>query len=184
MSIESDLVNGLDFGRSSDILNGTSDNPMTELLTRLVNELIMDMRKLLVESRATGNLEQSIIPKELNPETIALDAQDAFYWKYVNYGVNGTKVNRGAPTHDKAPSSNLSFHDSITKWLGDKGIVPPEEMTRESYAYLIMGKLKRDGMEGTHFIDKVVTDQRINEMSKPISALLKESIIVYIKKPK
>lgn len=178
---EADIVGQLDFGEAEAILSNKSDNPLAQLLLDLTNELINDLREELNKHRATGNLQQSIIPTQLNPAQIEVTAP--YYWKYLNYGVNGIKVQRGAPYHGKAPKTEKTFYQAIKKWLYDKGITPPEGITREQYAGMIKNSIRMKGIEATHFYDKVVTPERVEEMSKPISALIKESIITIIKKP-
>ena len=181
---DADIINSLDFGRSEDILKNTSDNPMTELLLRITNELIEDWRKQLItdKSYATGDLAQSLRPVTIKPDLI--ETAGAPHWKYINYGVNGIKVNRGAPTHGREPKGNLSFYDAIYKWIGDKGIVPNEGMTREQLAGAIVNSVRMKGIEATHFFDKVLTEQRVDEMSQRVSDLVGEAIKIVIKKPK
>jgi len=181
---DADIINSLDFGRSEDILKNTSDNPMTELLLRLTNELIEDWRKQLIndKSYATGDLAQSLRPATIKPDLI--ETAGANHWKYINYGVNGIKVNRGAPTHGKAPKGNLSFYEAIYKWIGDKGIVPNEGMTREQLAGAIVNSVRMKGIEATHFFDKVLTEQRVDDMSQRVSDLVGAAIRTVIKKPK
>ena len=182
MGVESDLVDSLDSGRAESILSNTSDNPLTELLLRLTNEIIEELREELNKSRASGNLQQSIIPTKVGPELI--DVTAPFYWKYINYGVNGTLINRGAPTHGSAPSTGVSFHDAIKKWIYDKGIAIPEGMTHNGLAYAIQGKLKTEGQKATHFFDKVVNKEKKDYMKESISNLIGQSIKLVIKKPK
>ena len=181
---DADIINSLDFGRSEDILKNTSDNPMTELLLRLTNELIEDWRKQLIndKSYATGDLAQSLRPATIKPDLI--ETAGAPHWKYINYGVNGTMVNRGAPTHGKAPKGNLTFYQAIKKWLYDKGIQSPEGYTIEQYAGMIKNSIRMKGIEATHFFDKVLTEQRVDEMSKRVSDLAGQAIRTIIKKPK
>ena len=182
---EGDIAASLDFGRAEDILKNTSDSPMTELLLRITNELIEDWRKQLIsdKSYATGDLTQSFQPVKLSESQIATTASN--HWKYINYGVNGIKVNRGAPTHGPAPKGNLSFYQAIYKWIGDKGIVPKEEgITREQLAGMIVNSVRMKGIEATHFFDKVLTEQRVDEMSKRVSDLVGAAIKIVIKKPK
>ena len=182
---EGDIAKGLDFGRAEDILKNTSDSPMTELLLRITNELIEDWRKQLIsdKSYATGDLAQSLRPVNIKPDSV--ETTGASHWKYINYGVNGIKVNRGAPTHGKAPKGNLSFYDAIYKWIGDKGIVPKEKgITREQLAGMIVNSVRMKGSEATHFFDKVLTEQRVDEMSQRVSDLVNAAIRIVIKKPK
>lgn len=179
---EGNIINNLDFGTANQILSNTPNNPLSQLLLEITNELIAEMRSNLKNSRATGNLEQSILPTKIEANSIQVSAPH--YWKYVNYGVNGTLINRGAPTHGKGLKTGVTFHDAIKKWIYDKGIQVPEEKTLDELAYAILNGIVKNGQKPTHFFDKVITPEKINEISKPISALLKESIITLIKKPK
>jgi hypothetical protein len=187
---EGDIAKGLDFGRAEDILKNTSDSPMTNLLLQLTNELIADWRKQLQvpnskghKPYATGDLTQSFQPLKLSESEIATTA--APHWKYINYGVNGIKVNRGAPKHGSAPKGNLSFYQAIYKWIGDKGIVPDDkDLTREQLAGMIVNSVRMKGIEATHFFDKVLTEQRVDEMSQRVSDLVGAAIRIVIKKPK
>jgi hypothetical protein len=182
---DADIINSLNFGRSEDILKNTSDNPMTELLLRITNELIEDWRKQLIndKSYATGDLAQSLRPVNIKPDSI--ETTGASHWKYINYGVNGIKVNRGAPTHGKAPKGDLSFYEAIYKWIGDKGIVPKDKgITGEQLAGMIVNSVRMKGIEATHFFDKVLTEQRVDEMSQRVSDLVGAAIRIVIKKPK
>jgi hypothetical protein len=182
VGIEADLVNNIDFGRAEQILANKSSNPLTELLLRLTNEIIEDLRLELNKSRASGNLQQSIIPEPVSYNRIEVTAP--FYWKYINYGVNGIRDKRGAPYHGKAPSTEISFYDAIYKWIGDKGIVPREErITREKLAGMIVNSVRMKGIEATHFYDKVVTKERKKEMAISISNVIEKAIKVSIKKP-
>ena len=181
---EGDIIAGLDFGRAEDILKNTSDSPMTELLLRITNELIEDWRKQLIndKSYATGDLAQSLRPATIKPDLI--ETAGAPHWKYINYGVNGTKINRGAPTHGSAPKGNLSFYEAIKKWMYDKGITPPDGYTREQFAGMVKNSIRMKGIEATHFFDKVLTEQRVDEMSQRVSDLVGQAIRTVIKKPK
>jgi hypothetical protein len=181
VGIEADLVNSIDFARSEQILANKSDNPLTELLLRLTNDIIKDLRLELDKSRASGNLQQSIIPQPKSYNLIEVEAP--FYWKYINYGVNGIQVQRGAPYHGKAPKTGLSFYDSVYKWIGDKGIVG-DGVTREQLAGMIVNSVRMKCVEANHFYDKVVTSQRKKEMSASISNLIGQSIKLVINKPK
>jgi len=187
---DADIINSLNFGRSEDILKNTSDNPMTELLLRLTNELIEDWRKQLQvpnskghKPYATGDLTQSLMPVNIKPDSIEITA--SHHWKYINYGVNGINVNHGSPTHGKAPKGNLTFYEAILKWIKDKGIKPKEEdMELEELAGRIKNAVRMNGIEATHFFDKVLTQQRVDEIGQRVSDLVGEAIKIVIKKPK
>ena len=57
-------------------------------------------------------------------------------------------------------------------------------MTREQLAGMIVNSVRMKGIEATHFFDKVLTEQRVDEMSQRVSDLVGQAIRVVIKKPK
>jgi hypothetical protein len=181
---EGEIAASLDFGRSKDILENKSKNPMTDLLLKITNELIEDWRKELIknDSYATGGLAASLRPVNMKPESIETEAEN--HWKYINYGVNGTMVNRGAPTHGRAPKGNLSFYEAIKKWMYDKGINPPQGYTVEQYAAMVKTSIRKKGIEGNHFFDKVLNEKRVDEIRERISNLAGAAIKTMIIKPK
>jgi hypothetical protein len=118
----------------------------------------------------------------MKPESIETEAEN--HWKYINYGVNGTMVNRGAPTHGRAPKGNLSFYEAIKKWMYDKGINPPQGYTVEQYAAMVKTSIRKKGIEGNHFFDKVLNEKRVDEIRERISNLAGAAIKTMIIKPK
>ena len=49
---------------------------------------------------------------------------------------------------------------------------------------MIVNSVRMKGIEATHFFDKVLTEQRVDEMSQRVSDLVGAAIRVVIKKPK
>ena len=174
-------------GNSKAILEGLPGTPLEELLKDLMqdvaDQLVLEIDALNIA--ASRRLRQSIIPdkqvtKEGNVVTIGLSAD--FYWKFVNYGVNGTEVQHGAPHHGKQPKQDVSFHQSIKDWLMDVG-KPLEYGTFDSMAWGVIGKIRRDGKAPRPFYSNVVNDVLKTKIQGELSAFFKEAITVNIVEP-
>jgi hypothetical protein len=126
---EADILNGLNVGNAKDVLNGESNSPLGNLLVKL-NQAIIDDLQQSIQARdinASRNLSQGITPSDviINGNEVEVNISMDFYWKYINYGVNGTEQNNNAPSWGASPSQTLSFHDSILAWKSDRGITLP-----------------------------------------------------------
>ena len=176
-------------GNAQAILDGTVGTPLDELLRSLVQDVTNDLVESLdkYDVSASSNLRQSIVPETnvtKNGSVVSIGINADFYWKFVNYGVNGTEVNHGAPSWGKQQSGEKSFHSSIMDWTRNRGIVIPEQFgTYEAFAFAIMGSIKRDGKAPRPFFTDVVNDTLIIKLEKPISEFFKEAITVKIVEP-
>jgi hypothetical protein len=100
------------------------------------------------------------------------------YWKYINYGVNGTQVNQGS---DMSFTSKAPPRSAMLKYIKDKTIteiaytnrdgqriVKPlnTEKAREGAAYVFAQAVKRKGIRKTPFIDDAFTDEQIDNLTK------------------
>jgi hypothetical protein len=136
---------------------------------------------------ASRRLRQSIIPdkqvtKDGNVVTIGLSAD--FYWKFVNYGVNGTEVQHGAPSWGKQPPGEVSFHKSIMDWTLDRGITMPAQFdTYDSFAWAVMASVRKKGKQARPFFTNVVNETLTTKIQKELSAFFKEAITVNIVEP-
>jgi hypothetical protein len=185
---EAEILSSLNLGSSKAILNNTAGNPLSALLQELTQEVIDDLRKAMQDRKvdASRNLSQSIKPTKTlyNGKAVSVGITMDFYWKYVNYGVNGTEVSHGAPSWGKAPSSGVSFHDSIKNWISQKGAGLPEQFkTYESFAWAVQRNIVKNGKEPRPFFEDVINDQLINVLKKPIQKLLGKSIKLNIISP-
>ena len=137
-----------------------------ELIEKIKDEMnAMDIN-------ASRNLTQSLIVDHAeafaNGDVSADIMMDA-YWKYVNYGVNGSKVNNGAPDYPPAPRGAMTFKDSILEWIPQRGFtMPPSFSSYESFAYAIMTNIKKYGQEPRPFIDRAMENVNTKQLQKAI----------------
>lgn len=100
------------------------------------------------------------------------------YWKYINYGVNGTMVNQGS---DMSFTTKAPPRQSMLNYIRDKTItelaytnrqgqriVKPlnTEKSREGAAYVFAQSVKRKGIRKTPFIDEAFSDEQIDNLTK------------------
>ena len=176
-------------GNSKAILEGLPGTPLEELLKDLMqdvaDQLVLEIDALNIA--ASRRLRQSIIPdkqvtKEGNVVTIGLSAD--FYWKFINYGVNGTEVQHGAPSWGRQPAGEVSFHKSIMDWTMDRGITMPAQFdTYDSFAFAIMANIKKKGKQARPFFTNVVNETLTTKIQKELSEFFKEAITVNIVEP-
>ena len=108
------------------------------------------------------------------------------YWDYVNSGVNGTEVQRGAPYSHKiggVGNKASDFKASIRDWMrfktittttyfdksGAKKIKPLKtEKERDGMAFGIIKKIIKNGQKATPFMDEAFGDEALKDLEKRI----------------
>jgi|LakMenEpi03Aug12_release.lakeMendotaPanAssembly.Ray.scaffolds.fasta_scaffold372272_2 hypothetical protein len=130
-------------------------------------KLISDLRKSL---DAAGTTASGKTKESLN-SVISLGSYKLFGRAFI-YGLEyGRKKTTGG--------GNGSLKGIILKWINDKGIIPRDNIKKETLAFLIARKIHRQGdllhRTGTNFrgmnkptgiINSVINDGRIKELSK------------------
>lgn len=182
---EGSILNSLNLGRSKNALNNEGSNPLGELLTVLMQDVIDQLRDSIdkYDISASGNLKQSLRPTKVtvNGDEVGIGIEADFYWKFVNYGVNGTKVNRGAPSWGSSPSSR-SFEASIDDWIRNRGITLPSSFSSyESFNYIIRRSIREKGKEARPFLSDVVNQELTKELKAPIEKVLGRAITIVIR---
>jgi hypothetical protein len=185
---EADILNGLNVGNAKDVLNGKSNSQLGNLLVKL-NQAIIDDLQQSIQARdinASRNLSQGITPSDviINGNEVEVNISMDFYWKYINYGVNGTEQNNNAPSWGSAPTQTLSFHDSILAWKSDRGITLPEGFADyDAFAWAIQTNIKKYGKKARPFYEDVINEKLVKILEEPIKKLLGESIKLTIVAP-
>jgi hypothetical protein len=189
---EADILNGLNVGNAKDVLNGKSNSQLGNLLVKL-NQAIIDDLQQSIQARdinASRNLSQGITPSDviINGNEVEVNISMDFYWKYINYGVNGrgteADVHKGSPSWGSAPTQTLSFHDSILAWKSDRGITLPSNFDDyDSFAWAIQNSIIRKGKKPRPFYDDVINEKLVKVLEEPIKKLLGESIKLTIVAP-
>ena len=150
-------------------------------LIQLLNTLIEKYKTLLEEDNkvASGDLLNSIqgeVRVDNNLYTFVINLND--YWKFLEYGVNGTAVDNGSTYSFKGKTVNT---DAIEKWITVKGIVPHSINNKvpstKQLAYVISRSIARNGIKGGHYLNSSLqsTDfinNIIEEFSKQINIVI------------
>ena len=187
---EADIIKKLNLGSSRAVLDNTPNNPLAELLTVQVNDIVEDLRDNLdkYNADASGNLKQSITPTKtsIKGSEVSIEIEAPFYWKFVNYGVNGSLINRGAPNWGKQSGGGgwQEFEAEISQWIRDRGITLPSQFdSYESFNYVIRKSIKEKGKQPRPFFSDVVNDRLIEELEEPITELMRRAITIKIVEP-
>ena len=179
----------MDLGTAISTLNQSPDSPLGKLIMRVSNAIIKDLQDALVKrdiNTSSLGLSQSINPTQIVEEDgkLTIGIQMDYYWKFVNFGVNGTEVNHGAPYSYKAvstPSSGKTFPESIREWIPQRGIqLPPQFKTFDSFAYVITQNKKKKGQEPRPFYNDVINSKLVGEIERQVVELVGEAIEVAI----
>jgi len=185
---EADILNNLNVGNAKTVLDNSNESPLAKLLKEL-NQAIIDDLQVSIQERdinASRNLSQGITPSDviIRGSEVEVNISMDFYWKYINYGVNGTEVNHNAPSWGSAPTQTLSFHDSILAWKSDRGITLPEGFADyDSFTWAIQNSIIRKGKKPRPFYDDVINEKLVSILEAPIRRLLGESIKLTIVAP-
>ena len=186
---EAEIINNLDLGSAIASLRNEPNSPLSQLLQELLNEIIEKLRQALIDrniNTSRRELSQSMLPTQVSYEgsTVSIGLEMAFYWKFVNFGVNGTEVNHGAPSYGSLPPAEKSFKDSILEWIPARSVqLPPQFKTYDSFAFAIMTNVKKRGQAPRPFFGDVINDQTAEFLREPIEALLGKSIEIAIAAP-
>ena len=184
------LLNTLGVESSKAALESKPDSPLTVFLKLAVDDIVKDLRDSLNKygaSTPNGNLEQSITPTKASVKgsEVSLEIEAPFYWKFVNYGVNGTLINRGAPNWGSQSSGGWQeFEAQISNWIVNRGITLPEQFdSYESFNYVIRKGIIEKGKQARPFFSDVVNSTLIRELEKPLTELMGRAITIKIIEP-
>jgi hypothetical protein len=191
---EAAILAQLDLGGSKKILDAPADSPLGVLLVLLCNNVLAEIRDNAFKYgvNASGTMMQDFRVSEAflesNEVTVQLAVpEDKAYWKYVNYGVNGTKRNTGAPDWGLPPIGTKSFSQSIDDWMFHRGIEPDGRpngaKTMEQLNYLIRKHIVEQGKEPRPFVSDVLNENIVTLFREPIERLLGRAIQINIVTP-
>ena len=176
-------------GRSRAVLNNEPSSPLAELLSDQLNDVVQKLRDRVeyYDADAYGNLKASLATTKAHIEgdRLVIEVQGAFYWKFINGGVNGTLINRGAPNWGQQPQGRMTWKQSMREWMVARGVdAQPNrsgevtEKMRDSFAIFLMKRIKEKGQEARPFVDDVVNDDLIQNIESEISQLVGRAIEV------
>jgi hypothetical protein len=173
---------------SKDVLKANPKSPLAQLLDLQVKDIIKELRKSLVkyDANASRHLAQEIKPTKASVKgsEVSIQIEAPFYWKFINYGVNGTLVNRGAPNWGAQPKGQYTFSQSMKNWEKHRGVTYSNGQSNWISKSHVEGMgLKERGQIARPFYSDVVNDALIRELEEPISKLMKQAITIRIVEP-
>ena len=205
---EAAIINSLDLGSSVATLNNAPGSPLSQLLIALLEDLTEQLQQALVDrniNTSSLGLSQSIKPTAaiVQGDVVQVGLEMDFYWKFVNYGVNGAGltgnesestrpngsgaspvVNSGSPAWGSTPSEGLSFKESILQWIPQRNVMlPPEFADFDQFAFAIMTNIRKYGMEARPFFEDVINQNTAEFLRAPIQALFGKSLTIAIASP-
>ncbi len=181
------IISRLNLGTAKSTIKAALGSPLNTLILGVHQEVIDKLGAKLVEydAVASNRLKQSMVTVDAStPGKVDIALSADFYWKYVNYGVNGIAVSHGAPTWGPGPSGVGTFKDAILLWMKDRGIQSLPGQTYDQAAFNIMHSIKMNGIAPRPFFTDVVNKQLEKALSKSVSAVMGKAITVSIKNPK
>lgn len=176
----------MDLGTAISTLNESPDSPLGKLMLKVTSKIIEDLQKALASrdiNTSSMGLSQSINPTQIVQEDgkLTIGIQMDYYWKFVNFGVNGTEVAHGAPEWGSVPSSGKTFKEAILEWIPQRGIqLPPQFKDYESFAYVITQNKRKRGQEPRPFYNDVINSKLVGEIERQVVELVGEAIEVSI----
>ena len=145
-------------------------NKISQALIDWVNdELIYRLREELQEEdiNASRRLSQSFHIDSISLEQSAIIAGvvGEAYWKYINYGVNGSIENHNAPYWGSTGATIDELREEIREWIPARGIVKPDNFaTYEVFAENIVWGVIKKGKKARPFVDDAVKELNYDEL--------------------
>lgn len=138
------------------------------------------------DSKATLNLMQSLRVKEfpIQDDKIKMEIIGDYYWKFVNYGVDGVEFKRGYPYSFRYIRPTERHITAIKKWIVDKPVSitnyddTDAENSIERAAYGYATETKKRGIKARPFVEPILTRQKINELVKDIAQATGKDIML------
>jgi len=186
---EDEIINSLNLGTAVETLNNAPNSPLSQMLEALINDIITRLQQSLQDrniNTSTRNLSQSMkaTAVELKGDVATIGLSMEFYWKFINFGVNGTEVSHGAPAYGSVPSSGKSFSESIREWIPARGLsLPPQFKNFDQFTFAIMTNIRKKGKEPRPFFEDVINAQTADVLRGPIERLVGRSITIAITSP-
>lgn len=174
-------------GQAKSVLDNLPRNPLQLLLEDQMNEVIDALRNSVAKHDldASGDLKSSFVTTKPNfsKGTLEIGVEANYYYKFLDQGVNGAKINRGAPNWGSQTYGSISFRQAIDDWIRFRGITPKGKIYRSSYDslnFLVRRSIVEKGKEPTFFVAEAINNRMIENMSTEITNLVGRSIEVLI----
>lgn len=184
---EAEIIKNLTIGSSREVMANSPSSPLAKILQDEANNIVSLLQASMYkyDIDASNNLISTTTPTEINitGNTIEIGISSQFYWKFLNYGVNGTLVNRGAPNWGTQPN-NGSMSDALKSWEISRGI----KTVNGVYNWTSLSKVEgmtliERGQKARPFFTDVVNVALVDSLTDKVSALMKRSIEIIIREP-
>jgi hypothetical protein len=173
-----------DVGTAKSVLNNDKGSPLEQLLISISQDICDQLKANLDKydaNTSTMSLSQSIQPNSITFEdnVLSVGINANYYWKFVNFGVNGWKTNRGAPEWGREAIATMP---AIREWIKHRSIIA-EDGNYDRLAYNITRFVNREGREGRPFFTDVMNTNLEEIMRPQKESLLGQEIEIKITQP-
>jgi len=124
------------------------------------NKVTADLREYILSNASnTGALAQSVV--YFPTGTLSFDIQADFYYKFVDEGVNGLKVNHASQYSFKYPGVSYNMAKSIQEWKG----------LEMSHAFAVASNIKQRGLKPKNITENVINDKVLEMISNDLAEI-------------
>ena len=159
---------------------------LSDVLRITEQDWIEKLIQSLKDNDAVGNsvLIQSMVAEvDMSPNYVSFNiiatGQAAKYFKYVDKGVDGTKVKHNSPYKFKNDGKPVNI-DAMLKFMASRGITPKEGKSQEAYeslAFVLGMNQKAKGIKPTNFISEAIGKEEIEKLKKDIGKGFKKGLL-------
>ena len=187
------------------------ENKIIEVLTIWGEDLVNDAKQIIDASiKADGGGQTSSLSGSVNYKVLNQGGKITFqltmndYWKFQDKGVDGTKVSQGSEYKFKKKYINLGaalkfvkarhlkFELSVNTKAQLKGLKNKTvkkgikqlavESKQKSMMFAIARSVAEKGIKPLKFMDKIITQERMNKLKQMLAPVIKQQFILEIKK--
>lgn len=172
----------------------------------LNEEIGRQLSTVLVKGRKRSDLQKSFSLRnpKISAKTVEIDSIAAYYWQYIEYGVNGIidtpapgspfKYEEASKTRRHPLQGPKTFQQAVKNWVPRAKVKPngafmmkhrnsSSEQLYNSWAFAIRNSIMNRGQKPKPFVDKALSDEVKNEFSKILLEVTGVPFDVVIRKP-
>ena len=141
-----------------DVLNKYGQLVVSQLRDAIKNKPLPRRGGKSYVANASGNLEK----------TLNFEVENGVLKVYANRYIGSLIFGRKPTTN----SGNGVLKEKIRQWIDDKGIVPKDNISKDSLAFVIARSIHKNGTllypQGSDLLSAIVTDKLINDLKSDI----------------
>lgn len=143
----------------------------SKVLTDWCNEAILGFQANIDKNRirSTGNLRESIVPLPVKRfgKGYQVEIEANFYWKFQEYGVQGSRSGSRAPNSPFKYTNNPPPLEAFKKWVTFKAMNSGgNEKTLEQIADKYRKLVFMYGIKAKPFVQPYLTEDKLNELTE------------------